>query len=95
MGRNSILKQAEAATDAFVRSLAPRRPDRIEAEVHGRDGMPVLRAVEAALSKLLPARVTHELVWLTRGPDQAHRLRLVAFGAARERLAEACHEFTP
>jgi hypothetical protein len=95
MSQPPPVNEIAAATLKFVRGLAPQRPRRVEASVASAAGMPLLCAVEAALTEALPARAAQELVWLTVGPDQGvHRLRLLAYGPGDKLLAEAAHEFT-
>ena len=88
------LRSAAEATTAFVRGLPPAGLARIEAQVAGREAMPLLCVVEAALATALPRQVAQELVWLGGAPPSgAHTLRLQAFGAGGKVLAEASHEF--
>lgn len=95
MSHNPPLNEIAAATRRFVRSLAPHRPQRVEASVASPAGMPLLCAVEAALAEALPSRAAQELVWLTAGAEQGvHKLRLSAYGPGDKLLAEAAHEFT-
>lgn len=83
------LTAAEAAR-AFAAALPDRSTQRVEAKISGPDGMPLLCAIEAALTEALPGRATHELVW-TAIDAGVQRLRLRAFGDAGEVLAEAEH----
>ncbi|MFC3079701.1 hypothetical protein ACFODL_16490 [Phenylobacterium terrae] len=95
MSQSPPLKEIAAATQRFVRSLSPHRPQRVEASVASTAGMPLLCAVEAALTEALPSRAAQELVWLTAGAEQGvHKLRLLAYGPGDQLLAEAAHEFT-
>jgi hypothetical protein len=84
---------AAAATLDFLGGVLPSAPCRIEANVSGQDGMPLLCAVEAVLASALPREVAQELVWLGGGAQRAHQLRLVAFGPGNRMLAEAVHTF--
>lgn len=77
---------------SFVARVLPDAPSRLEAKVLGQDGMPVLCAVEAALTQALP-RSAQELVWLSGAPPAGRPvLRLRAFGAVGQLLAETVHE---
>lgn len=85
---------ARAATLNFVSSVLAAAPVRLEARVSSHEGMPLLCAVEAALTQSLPRSAAQELVWLRDAPPSGvNVLRLRAFGARRELLAEAVHEF--
>jgi hypothetical protein len=67
---------------------------RLEAKVSSADGMPLLCAIEAALTRALARPATQELVWLNEAPlSGAHVLQLRAFGPDNTLLAEARHEF--
>ena len=85
-----------SAADAARRFLAgalPDRPTRVQVSVLGADGMPVLCAVEAVLSEVLPQEAQQELVWLSgKLPPGVQRLTLQAFGAAGAVLAHCEHE---
>lgn len=88
------LEEIAAATRRFVNRVAAERPQRVEATVASTAGMPLLCAVEAALTESLSARAAQELVWLTAGPAAGvHRLRLLAYGPGDKLLAEAALEF--
>ena len=81
-------------TESFVAAVSARAPLRVEAKVCSQDGMPLLCAVEAALGAVLPRAAAQELVWLSGAAEPgAHVLRLQAFGADNQLLAEAMHEF--
>ena len=85
---------AAAATLDFLGDVLARSPSRIEANVCGGDGMPLLCAVEAVLASALPSEVAQELVWLGGGGRSgAQQLRLLAFGPGNRLLAEAVHDF--
>lgn len=88
------LQSVEDATCAFVAGVGARLPCRLEAKVSSHEGMPLLCAVEAALSQSVPRLAAQELVWLSGAPRSgAHVLQLQAFGPDNELLAEAVHEF--
>jgi hypothetical protein len=83
-----------AATLNFVAGVLAAAPARLEARVSSHEGMPLLCSVEAALAQSLPRSAAQELVWLKDLPPSGLSvLRLQAFGANRELLAEAVHEF--
>jgi hypothetical protein len=82
------------ATLDFVSGVPDAALVRLEARVSSHEGMPLLCSVEAALAQSLPRSATQELVWLRDLPPSGLSvLRLQAFGANRELLAEAVHEF--
>lgn len=97
MSSRSSLSSLQSVADAarsFVRGVSASRPQRVEAQVSSREGMPLLCAVEAAFAELLPREAAQELVWLSPSPPAGvHRLRLAAYGPGHELLAEAVHEF--
>ena len=86
------LKSVAEATGSFVDDL--KAPFRLEAKVSSADGMPLLCAIEAALSRAPARPASQELVWLNGAPVAGvHRLQLQAFGPDNTLLAEARHEF--
>lgn len=92
MSKSSALESVAAATLSFVQRLSS--PARVEVKVASGEGMPLLCAVEAALAGVLPSSAAQELVWLSGAPAAgAHQLRLQAFGAGNELLAEAVHDY--
>lgn len=82
---------AADAADAFVTQVRAHAPSRVEVRVESRNGMPLLCAVEAVLSRALPRPGTiHELIWLTGAPRAGgHVLSLQAFGRDNQTLAKA------
>jgi hypothetical protein len=89
-----LLQAVTLVTLRFAAGAGLGAATRFEAKVSSCDGLPMLCAVEAALSDggLRPA--AQELVWLSGAPRPgAHRLRLQAFGRDNTLLAEATHEF--
>ena len=81
-------------TARFVAAIRAKAPRRVEAKVSGRDGMPLLCAVEATLGTVLPRATAQELVWLSgTAKPGAQVLQLQAFGADNQLLAEIRHEF--
>ena len=93
MSSPSPEQAAAEATRRFLHRLPPEGLSRLEAQVSGRRGMPLLCAVEAALAVALPRSAAQELVWLGAPPDAcAHLLRLKALGPDGAVLGEEAHE---
>lgn len=90
----SHLASAADAARAFLEGALPCPPARVLVSVLGADGMPVLCAVEAVLSEVLPQDSQQELVWLSgRVPPGVQRLTLQAFGPGGAVLGRCEHEF--
>jgi hypothetical protein len=88
------LEPVAAATGRFMAEVRARAPFRLEAKVSSLDGMPLLCAIEAALSQARQRPTTQELVWLNGAPvSGAHVVHLRAYGPDNALLAEARHEF--
>lgn len=82
-----------ATTLNFLGALA-HAPSRLEARVASREGMALLQLVERALAQASPKPAARELMWLSdQPPAGVDVLRLRAFGAESELLAEAVHQF--
>ncbi|HWF00711.1 MAG TPA: hypothetical protein VG248_13000 [Caulobacteraceae bacterium] len=86
----ALNQSAAEAARAFAAALPVAPTQRVEAKISGPHGMVLLRAIEAALCESLPGSATHELVWAS-GDAGAGLLRLRAFGATGEVLAQAEH----
>jgi hypothetical protein len=94
MTTNADPLNASDAVRRFAADLARRgqRPDRIQAQLGGRDGMAVLCLVEAAISQSWPPTTAKELIWLGGAGDRnADTLRLQAFAPDGERLHAATY----